>query len=157
MTQIEEQINSKFEEILKEIRVNRNSYIRSDTENKRPGPSNLENRTLRKKYASNIPIDKDINQDDRFQPSDLSELRQPSTPFEVANENLDDTIIKNENRQEADHQMVTGPTKNILRQSFTNSNVTIILGPHPELILEHCEPPDPVSKIAVSPENYTYL
>ena len=51
MTQIEEQLNSKFEEILKERRENRSSYIISDEEdakNNRPGPSNSENRILRK-------------------------------------------------------------------------------------------------------------
>ena len=32
----------------------------------------------------------------------MYELRQPSTPFGVANETLDDKVIINENRQEAD-------------------------------------------------------
>ena len=99
-------MNSKLEEILKEIRVNRNSYIISDeedAENDRSCPSNSENRILRKKHASNTQIDKNKNQDDHFQPSEMSELRQPSTPVGVANETLDDKIIINENRQEADH------------------------------------------------------
>ena len=43
MTQIEEQLNNKFEEILKEIRTNRN-YNRTtdeeDVERSQPGPSN---------------------------------------------------------------------------------------------------------------------
>ena len=106
MTQIEEQLNSKFEEILKEIRVDRNSYILSDeedAENKRQGPSNLENITLRKKDAANISIDKDKNQDDRFQPSDMNKLRQPHIPLGIVNETLDKTIITNENRREAVH------------------------------------------------------
>ena len=38
----------------------------------------------------------------------MYELRQPSTHFGVANETLDDTIIINENRQEADYHMMTG-------------------------------------------------
>ena len=33
----------------------------------------------------------------------MHELRQPSTPFGVANTTLDDTITINENRQEADY------------------------------------------------------
>ena len=76
MTQIEEQINSKFEKILEEIRVNRSSCTVSDEEdadNNRPGPSYSENRTLRKKHPSNTAIDK--NQDDRFQPLEMSALR----------------------------------------------------------------------------------
>ena len=106
MTQIEEQLNNKFEEILKEIRVDRNSYILSDeedAENNRPGPSNLENITLRKKDTANISIDKDKNQDDRFQPSDMNKLRQPYIPLGIVNETLDKTIITSENRREAVH------------------------------------------------------
>ena len=82
MTQIEQQLNSKFEAILKEIRTNRESNLinaEEDAENNRPGPSNSENRTLRKKHASNILTDIDKNQDDRFQPSEMSELRQLCT------------------------------------------------------------------------------
>ena len=33
----------------------------------------------------------------------MDELRQPSTPLGVVNETLDETIIINENRQEADY------------------------------------------------------
>ena len=44
--------------------------------------------------------------------------------------------------------MVTGPTKNILRQSSTNSNTTNAPGPNAGLLLEHPEPTDPVSQIA---------
>ena len=73
--------------------------------------------------------------------------RQPSTPFGVANVTLDDTTVINENRQETDH-MVTGPTKNILRQTFTNSYTTNTPGPHAGLLLEDPEPTDPVSQIA---------
>ena len=106
MTQNDEQLNSKFEEILNENRVNRNNYIVSDyedAENNRPSPSNLENRTLRKKHASNIAIDKDKNQDDRFESLEMNELRQPYTPLGVVNETLDETVIINENKPEVDH------------------------------------------------------
>ena len=45
--------------------------------------------------------------------------------------------------------MVTGPTKNTLRQSSNNSNTTITLGSHAErLFEEHPEPSVPVSQIA---------
>ena len=118
MTQIEEQLNNKFEEILKEIGTNRNYNITTneeDVERSQPGPSNSKNRSLRKKHASNTTLDRDQNQDDRFYPSETSELRQPYTPLGIANETLDETILINENRQEnANHHMVTGPTKNIL-------------------------------------------
>ena len=56
MTQIEEQLNNKFEEILKEIRTNRNYNITTneeDVERSQPGPSNSKNRSLRTKHASN--------------------------------------------------------------------------------------------------------
>ena len=149
MSQIEQQLNSKFEEILKEIRTNKENNVADDdegAENNRPSTSNSENRHLRKKHASNNEIDRD--QDNRFQSSEMHELRQPTTPFGLVNETLNDTIIINENRPEADYHMVTGPTKNILRQSSTNSNTNNTPGPHAELLLEHPEPSDPVSQIA---------
>ena len=109
MTQIEQQLKSKFEEILREIRTHRESNLANDeedAENNRPGPSNSKNRSLRNNHASNTTLDKDKNQDDRFYPSEMSELRQPYTPVGTANETLDETIIINENRQEnADHHI----------------------------------------------------
>ena len=61
---------------------------------------------------------------------------------------LDDTTVMNENTQETDYHMVIGPTKNILRQIFTNSYTTNTPGPHAGLLLEHPEPTDPVSQIS---------
>ena len=151
MTQIEQQLKRKFEEILKEIRTNRESNLVNDEEdaaNNRPSTSNSKNKHLRRNHASSKEIDTDKNQDNRFQSSKMYQLRQPSTPFGVANETIDDTITTNENRQVADYHMVTVPTKNILRQSFTNSNITKTLGQHAELFLEHPETTDPVSQIA---------
>ena len=58
---------------------------------------------LKRKHGSNNEIDKDTYQDNRFQSSEMYELRQPSTPFGVVNETSDDTIVMNENRQEADY------------------------------------------------------
>ena len=84
----------------------------------------------------------------------MSELKQPYTPLGIAEDILNETIIINENRQErADHHMVTGPNKNILRQSSTNSNTTNTQGPHAQTPLEHPEPTDPVSQIAIAIEN----
>ena len=112
MTQIEQQLNSKFEEILKGIRTNRESNLANDeedAEDNRPSTSNPENNHLRRKHASNYEIDKDRNQDIRFQSSEKCELRQPPTSFGFANETLDDTIIINSNRQEnTDFHMMTG-------------------------------------------------
>ena len=103
MSQIEEQLNTKFEDILKEIRPNGNYNITTDEEDverSQPGPSNSKNRSLRNRHASNTTIDRDKNQDDWFYPSEMSELRQPYTSLGIANETLDETIIINENRQE---------------------------------------------------------
>ena len=49
--------------------------------------------------------------------------------------------------------MVTGPTKNILRQNSTNSSITNTQGLHAQIPLEHPEPTDPVSQIAIAIEN----
>ena len=101
-----QQLNSNFEEILKQIRTNRDSNLANDDEddeNNSPSTSNSENKFLKRKHASNNEIDKNTNQDNRFQSSEMYERRQPSTPFGVVNETLDDTIIMNENRQKADY------------------------------------------------------
>ena len=69
-------------------------------------PSNYKNKGLRNKHASNSTSDKNKNknQDDRFYPSEMSELRQPYTPLGITEDTIDETIIINENRQErADH------------------------------------------------------
>ena len=114
MTQIEQQLNSKFEEILKEIKTNKGINLvdgEEDAENDRPSTSNSGNEHLRsKKHASNNEINKDKNQDNRFQSSEMHELRQPSTPFGIANVTLDDTIIINENGHEADYHTWSFPS-----------------------------------------------
>ena len=72
------------------------------------------------------------------------------TTLGIANQTLHETIITNENRREyADHHMVTGPTKNILRQNSNNTNNTNRFGRNAEhLFLEHPEPPDPVNQFS---------
>ena len=110
LTQIEHQLNSKFEEILKEIRTNKNYNVTTDeedAESRQPGPSYPKTKGLRSKHASNMTIERD--QDDRFYSSEMSELRQPYTPIGIAIEILDEAIIINENRQEnADYHMMIG-------------------------------------------------
>ena len=83
----------------------------------------------------------------------MSELRQPYTHLGIAEETLDETIIINGRHEKADHHMVTGPTKNIRRQSSTNSNITNTQEPPAQTPLEHPEPADPVSQIAIAIEN----
>ena len=63
-----------------------------DAEYNRPSTSNSDNEHLKRKHASNSKIDKDKNQDIRFQSSEMYEIWQPATPFGLANETLDDTI-----------------------------------------------------------------
>ena len=105
MTQFEQQLNGKFDEILKGYRANKNHNVSTDeedVESRLPGPSNSKGKKLRSKHASNTTIGRD--QDDLFYSSEMSGLRQPYTPFGIANETLNETIIINENREEnADH------------------------------------------------------
>ena len=98
MTHFEQQLNSKFGEILKEIRTNEGRNLvngEEDAEDNRHSTSNSQNRYLRIKHASINEIDKDRDHDNRFQSSEMHELRQPSTPFAVANVTLDDTMVIN--------------------------------------------------------------
>ena len=105
MTQIQEPLNSKFDEILKEIRTNKNPNATTDEEDVEsipPRPSNSKGKSLRSEHASNTTLKRD--QDDRFYPSEMSELRQPYNALGIENETLDGTITRNENRQEnTDH------------------------------------------------------
>ena len=125
MSQIEEQLNNKIEEILKEIRTNKNHIVITDeehAENNQPGPSNYRNKGLRNKHASSTTSDKNKNQDDRFYPSEMGELRQPYTPLGIAEDILDETIIINENRQErADHHKASVYTFRKFMSMTTNS------------------------------------
>ena len=77
--------------------------VEEDAEDDRPSTSNSGNKHLRRKHASNNEINRVKNQDNHFQSSEMHELRQPPTLFGIANATLDDTIIINENGQEADH------------------------------------------------------
>ena len=98
VTQIEQQLNSKFEETFKEIRTNRESNLvddEEDAENNRPSTTNSENKYLRRKHALNNEMDKDRNQGNRSQSSEMYKLRQPTSVFGVANEIFDDTIVIN--------------------------------------------------------------
>ena len=126
MSQIEEQLNNKFEEILKEIRTNKNYIVitdEEDAENNQPGPSNSKNKGLRNKHASNTTLDKNKNQDDRFYPSEMGELRQPYTPLGITEDTLDESIIINENRHEkADHHNNFSPSA-ISLQSLTPTSI----------------------------------
>ena len=123
MSQIEEHLNNKFEEILKEIRTNKNYIVltdEEDAENNQPGPSNSKNKGLRNKHASNTALDKNKNQDDRFYPSEMSELRQPYTPLGITENTLDESIIINENRHEkADHHKTKSASEgNVFPRKF---------------------------------------
>ena len=62
MTQIEQQLISKFEELLKEIRTKRNRNLvanEEDAENNKPSTSNSENKHLTKNHASNTEVEND--------------------------------------------------------------------------------------------------
>ena len=92
LTQIEQQLISKFEEILKGIRTNRESNSINDEEdadNNRPSSSNSENKLLRRRHTLDKEIDNDKNQDICIQSSEMYELRQPSSAFGDANETLE--------------------------------------------------------------------
>ena len=92
MTQIEHQLNSKFEEFLEKIRTNKNYNITTDeedVESRQPGPSNLKTKDRRGKHKSNMTIERD--RDDRYYSSEMSDLRQPYTPIGIANETLEET------------------------------------------------------------------
>ena len=60
MTQIDHQLNSKFEQILKEIRTNKHYIVTTDekdVESRQPGPSNPKTKGfLRSKHASNMTM-----------------------------------------------------------------------------------------------------
>ena len=148
------QISNEIEAITQRLSEQNSHKRKQNAKDNRHSTSKSENKHLRKEqHASNNEFDKDRNQDNCFQPSEMNELRQQSTLFGVANETLDDTIVINENRHEANYHMVTGPTKNILRQRSNNSNTINTVGRNAEhLFLKHSEPSHPVSQIAAAVE-----
>ena len=84
MSQIEEQLNSKFGEKPKEITANKFCDVTNrekDDGNRSPGPSSSGIKYLNKTHQ----ILKDRTQDNCFSSSDMDELRQPSYPLGVVN------------------------------------------------------------------------
>ena len=80
MTQSEKQLNNKFKENFRELRLNKNCNLTIEeevVENSRPGPFISENKHL----TLNTEINNNISQDIRFQSSEMDELKQPSTLF----------------------------------------------------------------------------
>ena len=85
---------------------------KKDAESNQPGPHNSKYKSLRSKHASNTTIDRDQNQDDRFSPTEMSEVGQPYSPLRFTNEFLNETIMLKENRQEADYHTITLSSEN---------------------------------------------
>ena len=109
----------KLKEILEKIKANKNNKPTSrngDAENNMLEPSNFLNKPLGRKHASNTKFDKGKSRKILFQYSDMSKLSVLSTPLGVVNKASNNTITF------SGIDLVTGPTKNILKQNSSKSN-----------------------------------
>ena len=107
INEIRQEMNSKFEMLLQEIKENRSvsaiTNPRSEVgENPPLNPTSSRNTMSEVENASNKKTRNEI-QDTPFRSSEMIELRQPVEPINLHETGLDDTLIINEGPRGAEH------------------------------------------------------
>ena len=154
VTNLRKGMDEKLENILKEMKNNRRTQ---SVPNRRYREQNTP-RAGTSKYISNEDGEENASepenqecgiQDNPFRPSNLNELRTPMQPLSIQNNDLNDSVVINEDRTQEDYHMVTGATKPLHRQSSNNTTTT-----HNEHLI--AEPlniqQDPINQIAMAIE-----
>ena len=120
-----EEIDSKFEAILREIKTSKNASTitnpRSETnETQNTQPSGSKNRSIGVHASENDNSDFENEDEYPIRASNMHELRNPAKPFCQNRFELDETIVSNEDSEEDDYHMVTGANRPLHRQSSQN-------------------------------------
>ena len=132
-----EEMENKFDAILKEIRTNKTT---STITNPRSEIDGMQNSQLRDPkvirsdgvHASNIENSNIKDEDGHpLRASEMHELRNPARPSYQNIPNMDETIVSNEDSEEEDYHMVTGANRQLHRQSSQNpQSLNDTLGSH---------------------------
>ena len=158
INEIRQEMNSKFEMLLQEIKENRSvsaiTNPRSEVDENPPqNPTSSRNIMSEVENASNKKTRAEM-QDTPFRSSEMLELRQPVEPTNLHESGLDDTLIINEGPRGAEYHMVTGANQPLLRQISQNSQASHDPGSHAAHFIPEPNEQinDPVNQIAVAIE-----
>ena len=152
-----EEIDSKFEAILKEIKTNKNESTitnpRSETnETQNTRPSGSRDRSIGVHASLNENSDSE-NEDHPLRASKLKDLRHPAKPMFRAESDVDVTIHSDEESDAElvdDYHMVTGANRQLHRQSSQNpQSLNDTTGSHAvqNTTTSSATPLDPVNKL----------
>ena len=158
---IREEMDSKLEAILKEIKCNKNTSIatnpRSDiNEIQEPQPSGSRIDPSIRVHASNNENSDSENNDYPLRASKMKDLKHPAKPLFRAESDVDVTIHSDEESDaeplREDYHMVTGANRQLYRQSSQNFNDTIGSRADQNLSNSTTKQVDPVNQIALAIE-----
>ena len=121
-----EEMENKFDAILKEIRTNKTTSTISNPRSEIDGmqssqPSGSKSVRSNGVHASNI--ENSDTEDEDVHPlraSEMHELRNPARPIHQNIQNINETIVSYEDPEEEDYHMVTGANRQLHRQSSQN-------------------------------------
>ena len=155
-----EEIDSKFEAILKDIKTNKNASTitnpRSETnETQNTQPSGSRDRSIGVHASVNDNSDSENEDSHSIRASNMHELRNPAKPFCQNRFELNETIVSNEDSEEDDYHMVTGANRQLHRQSSQNpQSLNDTTGSHADqnATTSTTAPLDPVNQIALAIE-----
>ena len=155
-----EEIDSKFEAILREIKTSKNPSTitnprseSNDTRNTQPSGSG--DRSIGVHASENDNSDSEIEDSHPIRASNMHELRNPPRPFCQNRFESDETIFSNPDSEEEDYHMVTGANRQLHRQSSQNpQSLNDTTGSHADQkpTTSTTTPLDPVNQIAIAIE-----
>ena len=153
-----EEMENKFDAILKEIRTNKTTSTITNPRSEVDGMQNSQpsgSKSIRSNgvHASNIESSDTGDEDNHpLRASQMHELRNPARPIHQNIQNVNETIVSNEDsEEEEDHHMVTGANRQLQIQSSQNpQSLNDTIGSHADQTasLLTYKPLDPVNKIA---------
>ena len=155
-----EEIDSKFEAILKEIKTSKNAStitnLRSESnETQNTQPSGSRDRSIGVHASVNDNSDSENEDSHPIRASNMHELRNPAKPFCQNRFELNETIVSNEDSEEEEYHMVTGANRQLHRQSSQNpQSLNNTTGSHADqnATTSTTAPLDPVNQIALAIE-----
>ena len=155
-----EEMDSKFEAILKEIKTSKNASTitnpRSESnETQNTQPSGSKNMSIGVHASVNDNSDPENEDSHPIRASNMHELRNPAKPFCQNRFELNETIVSNEDSEEEDYHMVTGANRQLHRQNSQNpQSLNDTTGSHADqnATSSTTTPLDPVNQIALAIE-----
>ena len=157
-----EEIDSKFEAILKEIKTSKNASTitnpRSESnETQNTQPSGSRDRSIGVHVSVNDNSDSENEDSHPIRASNMHELRNPAKPFCQNRFELNETIVSNEDSEEEEYHMVTGANRQLHRESSQNpQSLNNTTGSHADqnATTSTTAPLDPVNQIALAIEKF---